>query len=129
MFQDKLFVDIKGIDRQAFPINIEIKGTPVVVAPNQLGIDYKGDFPSFNLGNIMCRSAVFTREFRLLNTGRRDIQINWKMYNLDTSEEVDQKFFDVEVLPPLFGTNNLVSLNFRPIEPPEAKHGPFTLST
>jgi hypothetical protein len=62
------------------------------------------------LGNILSKSNVFTRDFRLTNTGPKDIEIEWKMYNFESKKELDQKYFNIEIVPPELGSSNLAKL-------------------
>lgn len=75
----------------------------------------------------MSKSNPISREFRIMNTGPKDIKLNWKMFNLDEDENSGNKreFFKVQVIPPPLGSNKTASLNFMPIEPPEAHDGPY----
>lgn len=74
---------------------------------------------------------MVTREFRIENTGPKEIEIEWKVYNLDEDEEVskDRAYFNIEVGPPSLGSKDIATLNFNSIEPPEAKDGPFIIDT
>jgi hypothetical protein len=39
-FKDSLVIDIKNHEQKKFPMDIFIKGTPVLLSRNQLGIDF-----------------------------------------------------------------------------------------
>lgn len=39
-FRDNLVIEVKNHERKLFPIDIFIKGTPVSLSRNQLGIDF-----------------------------------------------------------------------------------------
>lgn len=64
-----MIAEVNGLPKREFPIKIDIKGTPVIVSPYQLGINYAGDYPSYHLGYYMRANKKITREFRLKNTG------------------------------------------------------------
>lgn len=69
-FEDNLCVSIQGLnDVKKFPVQVVVKGSPVVISPNQLGVTYKGQYPLFNLGYYMRSSPAITREFKIENTG------------------------------------------------------------
>lgn len=39
-FQDNLVCMIRGLEPKKFPATVDIKGSPLVVSANQLGINY-----------------------------------------------------------------------------------------
>jgi len=39
-FKDNLIIDIKDHEQKKFPMDIHIKGTPVLLSRNQLGINF-----------------------------------------------------------------------------------------
>ena len=73
-----LCCDVRGLDVRKFPVIVEVKGSPVVVTPNQLGFNYKEQIPLFDLGYYMRNSGTITREFKLSNTGPKDIELGNK---------------------------------------------------
>ena len=56
------------------------------MSPNQNGIDYKGDYPIFHLGYHTTKASTITREFKIQNIGPKDIELEWKMFNLDQED-------------------------------------------
>jgi hypothetical protein len=52
-----------------FPIEIEIKGSPVVVTPLQSGIDFKGQYPFYNFGSYMRNCNPVIRDIKITNNG------------------------------------------------------------
>jgi len=73
LFEDNLNIEIKGMPVFRFPIEVDIKGTPIIVSPYQLGINYHYDYPLYHLGYYMKNNAPIKREFRITNTGPKDI--------------------------------------------------------
>lgn len=65
-----------------FPVTVDVKGSPVVITQNQLGISYGGEIPFFDIGAYMRNSGLISRELRVTNTGPKDVEIDWKCYNL-----------------------------------------------
>jgi hypothetical protein len=41
LFNDNLCCEIRGLDLKLFPVVIDVKGSPVIISPNQLGFNYK----------------------------------------------------------------------------------------
>lgn len=69
LFEDLMCCDIRGLPTKEFPISIDIKGSPIVISPSQLGFNYKTDFPTFDLGTYMRNFGIISRDFRVMNTG------------------------------------------------------------
>lgn len=65
VFDDIMCCDIRGLSMKEFPVAIEIKGSPVVISPSQLGFSYRTDYPSYDLGTFMRNSGTISREFRV----------------------------------------------------------------
>ncbi|KRX10489.1 hypothetical protein PPERSA_08791 [Pseudocohnilembus persalinus] len=128
-FKDQIEVDIQGLPKKKFDVGIEVIGTPIKIKPSQLGIDYKKDYPSFDLGTFMKNSPIITREFKVANYGPKQIEVVWKLYNLnqETNNMEEIKYFDVKIEPPTLGSNQICHVNFQPLEPPEANDGPFKI--
>lgn len=82
LFKDNLCVDVRGLEVQKFPVIVDVKGSPLVITKNQLGIHYGADQPSFDLGSYMRNSGAIARDFRITNTGPKDVKLEWKVYNL-----------------------------------------------
>jgi hypothetical protein len=40
-FDDKIISEVKGLPPVEFPISISISGSPIIIPPNQVGLNYK----------------------------------------------------------------------------------------
>lgn len=65
---------IEGLDPKIFPTIINITGSPLILSPNQVGISYKGDNPSINIGSVMQNFGPIIKNFRLTNTGPKEVE-------------------------------------------------------
>lgn len=118
LFSDILCSEIRGLEVQKFPVTIDVKGSPVVITPNQLGFNYKEDIPQFELGTYMRNSGSITREFRVTNTGPKDIELEWKIYNLSQAEEGGQEnLFEIKINDPTLGSDKACEVQFIAKEP------------
>lgn len=45
-------------------------------------MDYKEDWPSYLFGTYMRNIPTTKREFKIKNTGPKDITLDWKLFNL-----------------------------------------------
>ena len=87
LFHDNLCIDITGLDLFRFPVTVDIKGSPIIISENQLGIKYGNqnnddNIPLFDLGTYMRNSGTVTREFKVKNSGPQDVYLEWKIFNL-----------------------------------------------
>lgn len=55
-FDDKILSEIKGLPPVEFPIIIGISGSPVVIPPNQVGLNYKTFPPTLPIPTIVANS-------------------------------------------------------------------------
>ncbi|KAL4472936.1 hypothetical protein ABPG72_007813 [Tetrahymena utriculariae] len=125
--EDNLFLEIEGLETRKIPTIVDVQGSPVIISPYQLGINYKGAYPVFDLGHYMKNGTMLEREFKITNTGPKTVKIEWKMYNLNSNNQ-EQDFFDLKISDPDLGSSDVCKLNFIPISPPEAIPGePFLI--
>ena len=78
-FRDNLVVDIKDHEQKKFPIEIHVKGTPVMLSRNQLGINFKEEVPAIKLGSVPANGQV-TKTIKLVNKGPKQVSLVWKNY-------------------------------------------------
>lgn len=114
-FQDSLEVNITNYDTKVFPIDIDIKGTPIGVSKNQLGISFNSIFPVYNFGCFPTNSGTIRKEFKVVNKGPRPVDLVWKIYSLDKPRTGDP--FKISICPPSLGSKDPVSVNWEAIEP------------
>lgn len=55
-FDDRIVSEIKGLHPVEFPISIGITGSPIVVPPNQVGLNYKTNPPTLPMPTIVTNS-------------------------------------------------------------------------
>jgi hypothetical protein len=70
-FKDNLIINIRDHEIKKFPINIQIKGTPVSLSRNQLGINFTTEIPHLNVGTFLRNSGKSTRNIKIINNGPR----------------------------------------------------------
>lgn len=70
-FKDNLVIAIKDHEIKKFPINMQIKGTPVSLSRNQLGINFNKQIPLLNAGTFLRNNGKPTRNIKLTNNGPR----------------------------------------------------------
>lgn len=52
-FRDNLICEIQGLEPKRLPTHIMVSGSPVVIDQCQLGVDFKTDYPTLNLGSTI----------------------------------------------------------------------------
>jgi hypothetical protein len=54
---------------------INVKGSPIIVTPNQVGVSFKGEYPEVNVGNVLRNQGPTVKKFKVSNTGPKDMEI------------------------------------------------------
>ena len=123
-FFDKLISEVKGLDPVNFPVNLFIRGSPLIIPVNQVGLDIQSTPPLLNLGGMQLNAEPIVKGFKLENIGTSDLEVNLKTYNVgEMDPQRDQ--FNIKILPPRPGSTDLVNVKWDPIEPEESLDGPF----
>ena len=131
-FEDVVVSSVSGLKDHKIPLKVRVKGSPLVITPHQLGIDYKSDPYELNLGTIPVGGAAISRKIRLTNTGPKDIAVAWKLFNYNDILHNTGDVFKVALMPSAAARfyegeeHNLLDLQFNPLEPPE-NPDPFAL--
>lgn len=79
-FKDFLVVDIKDHEQKKFPIDIHVKGTPVLLSRNQLGINFNEEIPVMNLGSVLVGNGQVRKNIKVVNKGPKEVHLSWKTY-------------------------------------------------
>ena len=69
--------DIQGLEKMKFPVRLNISGSPLIVTPNQVGVDYTTDYPTTNVAQIMRNSPSLSKQIQLTNTGPQTLQLGF----------------------------------------------------
>jgi hypothetical protein len=68
-FDDKVVATVSGLPPMEFPVRIGISGSPVVVPPNQVGLNYATSYPTLPIPTIVANSGAVNKFFKIKNTG------------------------------------------------------------
>ena len=79
-FKDNLVISVKDHEVKKFPININIKGTPISLSKNQLGIDFSQETPSLHTGTLVIDNGNFKRNIKVINNGPKEVFMKWFFY-------------------------------------------------
>lgn len=50
-------------------MDIHIKGTPVILSRNQLGINFNEEVPIMNLGSVLVKNGKIKKSIKVVNKG------------------------------------------------------------
>ncbi len=68
--------EVKGLPKVKFPITLNVAGSPLIVTPNQVGVDYKSDYPLLRLEPRMHSLGTYTKQIKLTNTSPADMNLS-----------------------------------------------------
>ena len=70
-FDDNIVAKVKGLPDISFPVRINISGSPVVIPPNQVGLNYNTWPPTLPMPTIVANSAGLSKNSGGNNSGRK----------------------------------------------------------
>ncbi|CAG9311669.1 unnamed protein product [Blepharisma stoltei] len=132
-FEDILVSSVKGLKPHRIPIRSRIKGSPLVLAPNQLGVNYKVDPPILSLGTLLSSGQPLSKKIKLYNSGPKDIWLDWKIFNYKDLAAREDGIFKISLVPTTIQYSaddekiDLFDVKFQVTEPAE-KPSPFSIS-
>ena len=68
-FKDHLIISVKNHEVKKFPIDIHIKGSPVLLSKNQLGINFNEEVPIMNVGSLLTSNGAVKKSIKVINKG------------------------------------------------------------
>ena len=117
-FDDNIISKVKGLPNVNFPVRINISGSPVVIPPNQVGLNYNTIPPTLPMPTIVANSAgpaggsspsgsqssrkgyvpAISKTFKIKNTGIRSLQVDWRVFDQSDLDKVDNDVFSINVV-------------------------------
>lgn len=70
-------------------MRIAITGSPVVIPPNQVGLNYNTMHPTMLMPTSVQNTAAISKVFKIKNTGIRCLDVDWRIFDkkdLDASQ-------------------------------------------
>ena len=80
-FDDRIIAQVAGLPTVEFPVRIGINGSPVVIPPNQVGLNYSSIYPTLPIPTVVSNTSAVTKTFKIKNTGIRALDVNWKLFD------------------------------------------------
>lgn len=115
-FKDHLLINVKNHEIKKIPIDIHIKGTPVSLSRNQLGIDFNQEIPFMNLGTLLHSNGLVKRSIKVVNNGPKEVELRWLVYAYNQVNS-ERDLFNIEFKEAAPGNGNIVDLNWNAIKP------------
>jgi hypothetical protein len=72
-FDDVIVSKVKGLPDMEFPVSISISGSPVVIPPNQVGLNYNTFYPTLPIPTVVAKTKPVTKTFTIKNTGIKGV--------------------------------------------------------
>ena len=68
-FEDTLISTVSGLPPIKIPLRTRVRGSPLILAPNQLGVNYHSDPLTLSLGTVPLGHEALHRKIKLFNSG------------------------------------------------------------
>jgi hypothetical protein len=122
IYEDVLVSNVKGLKPFRIPIRSRIKGSPLVLAPHQIGVNYKTDPNTLSLGIMPANSSQVTKKLKLYNSGPKEVLIDWKVFDYNELAKRQDDIFKVNIAPSLISSYgdddvNLLDVRFSVNQP------------
>ena len=79
-FEDTILCKVKGLGVHEIPVSLTIKGSPIIIPKNQIGLQYRQDPPTLCVPPVLQNSPTMTKTFKIHNTGIRDVSLGTHTY-------------------------------------------------
>ena len=106
---------------------MHIKGTPVSLSRNQLGINFNTETPSLNTGIFLTRDGKSTRNIKIVNNGPNEVLLRWVVYPM-TAGVSDRDLFEVNFVGAQPGTEDVLNVSWNAIKPKPVDKCGFSIS-
>jgi hypothetical protein len=127
-FKDTLVSEVKGLEPQEFPIELLIRGSPLMIPTDQVGLNVSEQPYLLDFGGMLINSQPLQKTLKLDNIGTRPLRIELSVYNLDDMDPLRDEF-SIKIADPIPGSGQLALVKFDPIQPNETNKEPFSLSS
>eukprot|EP00831_Metopus_contortus_P004532 TRINITY_DN1167_c0_g3_i1.p1 TRINITY_DN1167_c0_g3~~TRINITY_DN1167_c0_g3_i1.p1 ORF type:complete len:607 (-),score=66.65 TRINITY_DN1167_c0_g3_i1:492-2312(-) len=81
-YEDTLISEVKGLPAFSIPMRINIKGSPITIPSNQVGVYFNEDPPALVMKPSTINGGHICKSFKIKNTGIQDIEVDWKICDL-----------------------------------------------
>lgn len=88
-------IDIESLPLHKIPVKIKVTGSPIMLAPNQVGINLSEEYPTINMGTVVRGTGPIVKNFNLVNNGPSEADIEIKLYNIEDDLYKGKDMFDI----------------------------------
>lgn len=129
-FDDKITAEVKGLPPVEFPCRISISGSPVVIPPNQVGLNYNTMNPTMLMPTTVANTSAFSKVFKIKNTGIRALDVDWRIFDQKdlNNSETDAFKINIEKNQSFDKKKFPFKFNFTAVEPAETKNSAFEIT-
>lgn len=126
-FKDTLISEIRGLEPSKFPVELFIKGTPLKIKTDQVGLNISEEPYLLDFGGMLFQTKPLKKTLRLDNIGTRPLVVDLEIYSIDNlNKERDE--FEIKILDPVPGSGNEAEVKWNALEPEEEFRYPFEIS-
>ena len=125
-FKDTLVSEVKGLEPQNFPVELYIKGSPLIIPSDQVGLNITELPYMLDFGGMLINTQPLTKTLRLDNIGTRELIVVMDIYSIDDLDE-NRNEFKLSITGPVPGTGREAEVKFEALEPEKVSEEPFSL--
>lgn len=129
-YEDQLISEVKGLPEVSVPITIAIKGSPITIPSNQVGVYFNEDPPALVMKPSVKNSGNVSKSFKIKNTGIQDIEIEWKIFDLqEIVSKNSSDLFSLFIAKNEGNSRDPYRVELEAVEPEqESVNSPFTVT-
>lgn len=129
-YEDQILSEVKGLPLVSIPVTIGIKGSPITIPSNQVGVYFNEDPPALVMKPSVMNGGMMTKSFKIKNTGIQDIEIDWKIYDLqELVTKKDADLFSLSIAKNEGNSRDPYRIELEAIEPEqESLNSPFSVT-
>jgi len=125
-YEDTILSEVKGLDTIEIPVAIDIKGSPITIPSNQVGVYFNEDPPAVVMKASVQNGGKATKTFKIKNSGVQSVSIEWKIFDI-TPNAYNNKgdLFKLNIVKNEGNVAEPYNIDFNFIEPEESKESLF----
>lgn len=121
-FDDTIVASVNGLPEVKFPVRVNISGSPIVIPPNQVGLNYNTIPANLPMPTIVANTNSIQKSFKIKNTGMKALDVNWKIFDQSDLEKQNSDYFDIGIIKntSFDKAQTPFKFNFTALEPSES---------
>lgn len=128
-YEDTIVSEVKGLDKVEIPVSIDIKGSPIAIPSDQVGVYFNEDPPAVVMKASVQNAGKVAKSFKIRNAGVQDVAIDWKVFDLGArAEAAHADLFNLSFVRNEGNVAMPYSVDYDFVEPEESKNSLFTVT-